>query len=562
MNAKRLRMNLLVLVAGCLCLAGVGYGGYRGYKSHRRAHFLERARLDLAKSDIKRALYDVRRVTRANPRDVEAWRLTAQIADALRSPGALLARSRVVELCPHSTEDRLALAETALALRDYATATNALEGIEGAGRNTAAFHNVAGAVASAAGQPARAEKCFLEATRLEPANPVPQLNLAVIRLHGTNAAALEEARASLKRLSTTATNEVLRCSALRELLIDAARNHHAEAALALADALVQNTNSVFKDKLLRLDILRANQETGLNTALAAVEQEAAGDPAKLHDLALWQIANRSSKEAMAWLQRLPRSTQTNPPVALLIAEGYTALHDWPGLRSCLGSQNWGDLDFLRHAFLTRAVREQGLIDSSRTEWEQALRFAQRDRVSLIMLLRTAAQWNWTAEQENLLWTIVRQFPREQWAFSALAQSLFLTGQTRPLMLLYSERVKRYPADLAAKNNLAVTALLLDAREFQPHELARQIYEQSPTNAAFASTYAFSLNLQKKSVQALSVFERLKPQQLEDPAIAGYYGLVLRAAGDQAKAKRFLELGAKAKLLPEERKLIERALAEG
>jgi Flp pilus assembly protein TadD len=561
MRAKRLRTILRILLAVSLCLAGLGYGGYRGYQSLRRAHFLQQARLDLAKSEIKKALHNVQRVTRANPRDVEAWRLTAQMHDALRSPGALLARKRIVELCPHSAEDRLALAETALALRDYATATNALEGIADTGRNTAAFQNIAGAVASAAGQTARAEQCFLAASRLEPANPVPQMNLAVIRLHGTNALALEDARACLKGLSTTATNGVLRCSALRELLIDAARNHHPDAALALADALLQNTNCVFKDKLLRLDILRANRKNGLNTALAAVEQEAAGDPAKIHDLALWQIANSSSTDAIAWLQNLPRSTQTNQPVALLIAECYTARRDWPGLRTCLDSQNWGDLDFLRHAFLTRAVREQGLIDSSRTQWQQALKLAQRDRASLIMLLRLAAQWNWTPEQENLLWTIVRQFPNDTSAFRALSQSLFLTGQTRPLMLLYSERVNRYPADLAAKNNLALTALLLDAREFQPNELARQIYEKSPTNAAFASTYAFSLNLQKRSVQALSVFERLKPQQLEDPAIAGYYGLVLRAAGDQAKAKRFLELGAKAKLLPEERKLIERALAE-
>jgi predicted Zn-dependent protease len=561
MNAKRFRKILLILLVVSLCLAGLGYGGYRGYKSLRRAHFLKQARLCLAKSDFRKALYNVQRVTRANPRDVEAWRLTAQMHDLMRSPAALLARSRIVDLCPHSVEDRFALAETALALHDYTTATNALEGIDNAGRNTAAFQNIAGAIDSATGQPARAEKHFLEAIRLEPANPVPHLNLAVIRLHGTNTAALEDARASLKRLSITATNSALRCSALRELLIDAARNHHPDAALASADELIQNTNSVFKDKLLRLDILRANKNAQLTNALAALQREALGDPAKIHDLALWQIANCSSEDVMAWFQHLPRSTQTNPPVAILIAECYTALHDWPGLRSCLGSENWGEVDFIRHAFLARAVREQGLTDSSRAEWGQALKSAQHDRASLLILLRMSAQWNWTAEQNDLLWSIVRQFPRDQWAFRALSQSLFLSGQTRSLMLLYSERVKRYPADLAAKNNLAVTALLLNAREFQPDDLARQIYEKSPTNAAFASTYAFSLNLQKRSAQALSVFERLKPKQLEDPAIAGYYGLVLHATGNQAKAKKFLELSAKAKLLPEERKLIERALAE-
>jgi predicted Zn-dependent protease len=562
MNAKRLGIILLLLLAVSLCLAGSGYGGYRAYKALRRAHLLKQARLSLAKSDVRKALYNVQRVTGANPRDVQAWRLMAEIGDITHSPNAVLARSRIVELCPQSVEDRLALAEAALAFRDVATATNALDGIPQAGRNTAAFHNLAGTIASTASQPASAEKHFTEAVRLEPANPVPQLNLAVIRLHGANAAALDDARASLKRLSATVTNNALRCAALRELVIDANRNHQTEAALASASLLIQNTNCVFKDKLLWLDILRAIHKAQLTNALAAVQREALNDPAKIRDLALWQISNSSPKEAMAWLENLPRSTQTNQPIAILIAECHTSMRDWPGLRSCLGSENWGDLDFLRHAFLTRAVREQGLMDTSRTEWGQALKLAQRDRNSLLILLRIAAQWNWIPERDDLLWSIVRQFPNDQWAFRALSQNLFLTGQTRPLMLLYSERVKRYPSDLAAKNNLAVTALLLGAREFQPDELARQIYEKSPTNAAFASTYAFSLNLQQRSVQALSVFERLKPTQLEDPAIAGYYGLVLRAAGNQAKAKKFLELGAKAKLLPEERKLIERALTEG
>jgi hypothetical protein len=52
--------------------------------------------------------------------------------------------------------------------------------------------------------------------------------------------------------------------------------------------------------------------------------------------------------------------------------------------------------------------------------------------------------------------------------------------------------KKNPADLANKNNLAVTALLLNATELKPHDLAREVYQKSNTNASFASTYAFSL----------------------------------------------------------------------
>jgi hypothetical protein len=55
-------------------------------------------------------------------------------------------------------------------------------------------------------------------------------------------------------------------------------------------------------------------------------------------------------------------------------------------------------------------------------------------------------------------------------------------------------------------------------------------------------------------------QQLKPAELERPSIAGYYGLILKASGDTAKAKSYLSWASKAQLLPEEQKLFERARA--
>ena len=55
-------------------------------------------------------------------------------------------------------------------------------------------------------------------------------------------------------------------------------------------------------------------------------------------------------------------------------------------------------------------------------------------------------------------------------------------------------------------------------------------------------------------------EKLTAKQLEEPSIAGYYGLVLKANGKTAKARTYLDLSAKAALLPEERKLMDAAKA--
>jgi predicted Zn-dependent protease len=178
-----------------------------------------------------------------------------------------------------------------------------------------------------------------------------------------------------------------------------------------------------------------------------------------------------------------------------------------------------------------------------------------------MLLRFAAAWNRVPETENLLWSIIHKYPAEKWAAVALSRNLLWEGRTRALMGLYDEQAKLNPADLSARNNLAMTALLLGAREFRPQDLAREVYREVPTNPAYASTYAFSLHLQKRSAEALIVFERLKPDQLEQPSVALYYAIVLQATGNAERARKYLDIAAGTKLLPEEQTLLIQARAK-
>jgi tetratricopeptide (TPR) repeat protein len=558
MKTKMQKVLLLIVISGVLL--GGGYAGYCGYKSARQARLIKQARVHLAKPDPRKALLCLQRALRYNNRDVEACRLMAELTEAGRSPAALVWRSRVAELNPRSLDDRLALAQTAMTFRDYASATNALEGVDPAGKNTATYHNVAGAVAAAANQPAQAEAHFLEAARLEPQNPALQLNLAVVRLHGTNAQALAEARSALKRISANPTNSTLRCQALRELTVDSMRAKQPEAALTLSKELLQETNSVFRDRLLRLDVLRETRNAEYKLALATFQREAVDKPGNIAELGIWQMANTTPAETLTWLRSLPSGTQTNLTVAMVTAECLMTLRDWRGLQASVEPQMWGELEFIRHALKARALRGQDLSAAAKAEWELALKTANSQKASLVMLLRLAAGWKWLSEGEELLWTIVNRYPDEKWAFQALSQALFAGGRTRPLMMLYSQALKRSHSDLVMKNNLAMTALLLDAQELEPHELAREVYVKAPTNFNFASTYAFSLHLQEKDADALKVFQTLNPKELEDPSIAGYYGLVLKASGSEAKARSYLDWAFKGPMLPEERKLFERAKA--
>jgi tetratricopeptide (TPR) repeat protein len=414
-------------------------------------------------------------------------------------------------------------------------------------------------VAVAANLLAEAETHFLEASRLEPQNAVHQLNLSVVRLHGTNAAMLAEARGALKSVSENTTNAALRCQALRELVVDAVRHNETNAALTLTKNLVGQTNSTFQDKILRLDLLRVTQKPEFKPMLATCQREAAEDPAKVQAMATWGMSKISPQDTLVWLTNLPASTQTNQPVPVLIADCYAVVKDWTGLQAYLATQRWGaDLEFLRHAYLTRALKGRELTGAAKAEWELAVKTANNQKQALGMLLRMAAQWSWMSEGEELLWAIVNRFPEEKWAFSALSQVLFQGGRTRPLMQLYSQQVKRFPSDLSIQNNLAMTAMLLEAKELKPHDIARDVYAKASTNISYASTYAFSLHLQEKDAEALKILEALKPKDLENPSIAGYYGLILKSTGNSSKANTYLDLASKIRVLPEEKKLFDRA----
>jgi predicted Zn-dependent protease len=552
-------MRKIFLATLCVtALLLLGYSSYRSYETWKQNHLLSMARHFVAESDLRSARLSLSELLQADPQNVEASRLIADLAETDQLSTAFLWRKRVVELDPHSSTDRLALAAIAVRMRDLPCATNALAGIEKADRSTAVYHNVAGSVDAAANRLPAAEAHFLEAARLEPQDPAPELSLAVLRLHDTNTAANIEARNTLNRLGANRTNSNLRCQAIRELAIDSIHHHEKEASVALSRRLVQDTNSLFTDRLLLLEALRESQNEGLKTELAAVERAAQTDPAKIQELAMWQLGKIPPAASLAWLQSLPIVVQTNPAVALLKGECFIALQDWAGLQACVETGNWAELEPVRHAFKTRALRAQGLNDAATGEWRRAVQAANGRSAGLLMLLRLAAQWNWVNEGEGILSTIVDMQPDKEWARQALAQTLFASGQTRALMQLYHQQAQRTPSDLAAKNNLAMTAMLLDAQELKPHELALELYQASPTNSSFAATYAFSLYQQGKKTEALKVLNQLDPQQLETASVAPAIGILLEATGDRQKAKRYLELASRFQMLPEERKLIDGA----
>jgi thioredoxin-like negative regulator of GroEL len=544
----------------CTVILLSSYSGYRAYELWRGNHWMTLAKEYAAKRDVKSEALCLQQVLRLNPGNVEGCRMAANLAEAQGSQTALPLRKKVVEMDPNSNDDRLALARTAIYFHDYNTASDALAGVDAAGKNTAIYFSILGEFALVSNKVDEAKSDYASATRLDPSDIGAQLSLAGLELGGTNSLDLAEARINLKRIRLNSTNLLARAEATRELVLDALHVKDYNTALSLSKELIQTPNSPLSDKLLRLDVLRIVKSDEFGSAVASCEKDVADSPEGISHLALWLMQRNLTGQVLPWLQSMPLNVQTNMPVALLAAQCQMVSHNWIALQNSISRENWGSLEFTRHAFMARTLYEQNERDASKAEWEIAVNLGSSRISSLKELLDFSVEWNWQDDAQEILWIVVKNFPQEQEAERALFGMLYQNGNTRQLMELFKTQLNRAPADLDAKNNLALTAMLLNAQELNPYGLAANVYQTNPTNYLYAITYAFSLYLQGKNSDALKIARQLTPQELKNEETSGYYGLILKANGDGNQASTYLKLSLKGQLLPEEKALFQRALS--
>jgi tetratricopeptide (TPR) repeat protein len=191
-------------------------------------------------------------------------------------------------------------------------------------------------------------------------------------------------------------------------------------------------------------------------------------------------------------------------------------------------------------------------------WRAALRASSGRLGALSLLLSLVVEWG--HDPQDLLWQIGEQFPREQWALLELERRYQASGNTRGLNKVYSAKIENVPGapDLTNRNNFAVSSMLLRINLGKAYDIARDLYKRLPEDPIIASTYGYSLHLQGRTEEGLAVFGKLKPESVEIPSVALYYGVLLSAAGRPYEAERYLALAQAAHLLPEENQLLSKA----
>src|SRR5207249_10081860 len=136
-------------------------------------------------------------------------------------------REQIARLSPKDPDSQLNLVSAALRFGKLDLARKALDQVSSKDRDRAAFHVVAGWLASAEGNFAEQEEQFAAAVQKEPTIELYQFNLAALQIHSANAQKTAKAREDLERLSKVAP---YRTGALRALLNDAVARNDLSAA--------------------------------------------------------------------------------------------------------------------------------------------------------------------------------------------------------------------------------------------------------------------------------------------------------------------------------------------
>jgi Tfp pilus assembly protein PilF len=549
--------KVIVLLAAIALLAGGFWFGKITYKGWSEARLLSQSRAFMAQADYRNASLCLQKLVKANPSNIDACRLMADLAEAASSENALFWRNRVLELQSQPLSNRLTLVQTALKFTNPAMACNALAlaATDTNALRDPLFHKLAGTMAWASNNFAAAENHYLLAARLEPANPTSQLNLATIQLLSTNPATVRDARLTLNRLTT---NQVVCGPALRHLTLDAMQRHDSTRALEYSQRLVQIPAPPFADRIFHLQILQETENPAFASALNALTREAATNAANVAALGQWMLVRNDSHQVASWITSLPKTIQTNDAVPWVFADACVAQKDWTDLLRFFQNQDFGEKNYLRWALCARAKRALKENDAASANWRKAIQATHQRVDRLALLAQTAAGWQWPDEAKQTLWLLIENHPEEKWAFQALQTMLYGQGDTPGLENLLRKTLDRDPNNNSAKNNLATIYLLRRLHLPQAHSLAGDAYHADPQNPFFITTQAYSLFLQNKKMESLALFEKMDGKQLTLPAIAAYYGAVLASSGQASSAASYLALAAKAPLLPEEKALVAQA----
>jgi thioredoxin-like negative regulator of GroEL len=535
--------------------------GPRAYSGWRESRLMKRATELLAKEDFDGAARAAREVLQIHRNSLAAFHVLAEASEKQNRPETVAWRAQIARLEPGNLDGQLNLASAALRFGQLDTARKALEQVPPALRDRAAYHVVAGWLSRAQGNDADVEMHFAAAVAQEPGNDLYQFNLAVLRIRSPSPEKSDEARSVLERLSKVTG---FRAGSLRALLSDAVQRDELERADSFAQDLQMSQQVTFSDYLLCLEFYRKLDQKKFSALLEKVKPVAARNALDLALLMDWLNKNGLGAEVLKWMDKLPSEVTTNPPPTIAIADAFAEAKNWSRLKRWTRSGAWGDSEYLRLAYQAYASKQSRQASSDAEFsglWDSAERAASDKAEREMNLARLASKWNLSAEAEHLWLRVSKTAPMRREALDALYR-IYRTNNDLPNLYRIAQRLhESSPNESAAAANYARLALLVDQNPAEGHRMAKETYDRAPDNINAAMTYAFSLYGLGRTAEGIEIIKKLPPEGVLDPHAAVYAAILFLDENQVAAAQEYIAAAQAGPIFPEEKKLLEEAIAK-
>jgi hypothetical protein len=263
------------------------------------------------------------------------------------------------------------------------------------------------------------------------------------------------------------------------------------------------------------------------------------------------------------MDKLPAELTTNPPPAIAIADAFAEARNWSRLKRWTRGGAWGDSEYLRLAYQAYASKQARTSSDAEFSglWDSAQR-AAADKVDReINLARLASKWNLPAEAEQLWLRVAKNAPMRREALDALYR-IYRANNDLPSLYRIAQRLhESSPNEPTAAANYARLALLVDQNPAEGHRLAKETYDRAPDDINAAMTYAFSLYGLGRTAEGIEIVKKLPPEGVHDPHAAVYAAILLLDENQVADAQEFIAAARAGPIFPEEKKLLEEAIAK-
>jgi cytochrome c-type biogenesis protein CcmH/NrfG len=337
-----------------------------------------------------------------------------------------------------------------------------------------------------------------------------------------------------------------------------------ERADTLAQELQMSQQVTFADYLLCLEFYRKLDQSKFSALLEKVKPVAARNPSDLALLMEWLNENSLAADVLKWMEKLPAELTTNPPPSIAIADAFVEGKNWSRLKRWTRSGSWGESEYLRLAYQAYGSKQsrQSAADAEFSSlWHSAERAVADRPEREIHLARLATKWNFPAQAEQLWLRVSKNAPSRREALDALFR-IYRANNDLPNLYRTAQRLhESSPNEPSVAADYARLALLVDQNTAEGHRVAKEAYERAPTEVNAAMTYAFSLFGLGRSAEGIEIMKKLPAEGLHDPHAAVYAAVLLLDENQIAAAQEYLSAAQAGPIFPEEKKLLDEAIAK-